>query len=877
MSFRLISYSISFRPLSVYFCPSCKENTTTFPRYNKAQKLLETRTGRCGEYSNLFGLFCRAVGFETRLILDLSDHLWTEVRIGDNWVMADACEGIIDKPSMYEYGWGKDGLCYMIAIGSDHVTDVTTRYTRKFLTDDFQTRRRAHTTTENATTRILYELNQVLRRNLTKAALDELTWRQQFEEAELQLYKQSTEWTPQEKYGRGRISGSLAWKRSRQEAGKSTKDGDQAKTKERQVAGFEIEAFSPPISTTLSLQVRPKPTGRHDGIVVAETACAIGEADSISVVVVDEHCLGCILQSQSFVTWTDVEEFVNRLPSERIVLMNGKCEEDPKVKSFQMPRLGGWIKDDVVNKGVAFIGQVDAQPDWAYCSTLNDCPPEGCEVVLQVDPSRRALKLRKECYTLPSKVAGRLPDHVMTLKAQVMANEEQKRVAAASFLQSTNRQYAGYSTKPGAPVYFLDSTSYPLNKMDATAIAVMKRENAWSTFHFLPQPLVPQDEDNVFEMPGYEVPLEADFFNGSLGTQLLTNNTTLLPTSDALRNARLVGLYFSAHWCGPCRSFTPMLSEMYSHLKDHRPRHGLEIVFVSSDRDANTFSTYFGTMPWQAIPFEHAQSIKGNLNLTYGVRGIPSLVILDAVTGQVVVSASESRQAVGMACRGGEQQIEALLDSWLERVPQETKEIIAMLELSCQEDIDGYRLNDEKESPYLFSGLKSAPTADTAGRIKHFFEKLVADGNDPTSAAAKAIGLVADEQKLSKMVSPGSLDGKAIRRGPIQTISGFDEALMRVKECNSPSVVVDVLTVTMKYLKNTAKEPWSTKFRNFKLSNKIADQITCIDGGLRLLQNFGFEIYGTNQEFKATIPVSIDLENANRTLSRLLQEYGRNP
>ena len=91
-----------FSLLIVYYCPECDANTTTFPRYNRAQKLLETKQGRCGEYSNLFGLFCRSVGLETRLILDLSDHLWTEVRLGDSWIMVDSCEGIIDKASMYD-------------------------------------------------------------------------------------------------------------------------------------------------------------------------------------------------------------------------------------------------------------------------------------------------------------------------------------------------------------------------------------------------------------------------------------------------------------------------------------------------------------------------------------------------------------------------------------------------------------------------------------------------------------------------------------------------------------------------------------------------------------------------------------------------------
>lgn len=61
--------------VEVYTCRACNTNVETcFPRYNSPRKLLETRQGRCGEYANLFGLFCRAVGLETRYILDLTDH-----------------------------------------------------------------------------------------------------------------------------------------------------------------------------------------------------------------------------------------------------------------------------------------------------------------------------------------------------------------------------------------------------------------------------------------------------------------------------------------------------------------------------------------------------------------------------------------------------------------------------------------------------------------------------------------------------------------------------------------------------------------------------------------------------------------------------------
>ena len=46
-----------------------------------------------------------------------------------------------------------------------------------------------------------------------------------------------------------------------------------------------------------------------------------------------------------------------------------------------------------------------------------------------------------------------------------------------------------------------------------------------------------------------------------------------------------IGIYFSAHWCPPCRDFTPKLAQSYSEgLRDK-----MEIVFVSSDRDERAF------------------------------------------------------------------------------------------------------------------------------------------------------------------------------------------------------------------------------------------------------------------------------------------------
>lgn len=110
-------------------------------------------------------------------------------------------------------------------------------------------------------------------------------------------------------------------------------------------------------------------------------------------------------------------------------------------------------------------------------------------------------------------------------------------------------------------------------------------------------------------------------------------------TSEALAGKEAVALYFSAHWCPPCRAFTPKLAEWYQASLQAK---GLEIVFVSSDQDEGQFKEYFEGMPWLALPFE-ARTLKGSLSDKYGIQGIPSLVILDAAGNTIT---AEGRAAV---------------------------------------------------------------------------------------------------------------------------------------------------------------------------------------------------------------------------------------
>ena len=69
----------------------------------------------------------------------------------------------------------------------------------------------------------------------------------------------------------------------------------------------------------------------------------------------------------------------------------------------------------------------------------------------------------------------------------------------------------------------------------------------------------------------------------------------------------VVGLYFSAHWCPPCRGFTPVLKKWYEGIKAGPNKDKFEMVFLSSDRDEKKFDEYYDEMPWLAVPYANRE------------------------------------------------------------------------------------------------------------------------------------------------------------------------------------------------------------------------------------------------------------------------------
>ncbi|XP_076184094.1 nucleoredoxin [Ptiloglossa arizonensis] len=86
------------------------------------------------------------------------------------------------------------------------------------------------------------------------------------------------------------------------------------------------------------------------------------------------------------------------------------------------------------------------------------------------------------------------------------------------------------------------------------------------------------------------------------------------------------GVYFSAHWCPPCKAFTPQLVDTYQRIRERG--HHFEVIFVSSDRSEESYNVYIESMPWLRIPFSQEER-RRKLARALDVQAIPTLVILD--------------------------------------------------------------------------------------------------------------------------------------------------------------------------------------------------------------------------------------------------------
>jgi len=127
-------------------------------------------------------------------------------------------------------------------------------------------------------------------------------------------------------------------------------------------------------------------------------------------------------------------------------------------------------------------------------------------------------------------------------------------------------------------------------------------------------------------------------FAEALGTTFLQGESEVGLEAVA---GKTLGLYFSAHWCPPCRGFTPNLAAWYAKIK---PELGekFEIIFCSGDQDEASMKSYYkeqcdagGT--WLCLPYSNKDSLDGR----FQVQGIPTFIIVSP-DGKIINKSARS-------------------------------------------------------------------------------------------------------------------------------------------------------------------------------------------------------------------------------------------
>jgi len=137
--------------------------------------------------------------------------------------------------------------------------------------------------------------------------------------------------------------------------------------------------------------------------------------------------------------------------------------------------------------------------------------------------------------------------------------------------------------------------------------------------------LVENADENVTAFPWYKSVLELAGGSFSRPDNSLVGNEAI--------EGKIVGFFFTAHYCSHGREFTKVLTKCYEATK--KKNYNFEVVFVSDDADEQSYKENFKTMPWLALPYSKTEEHDALTSL-YDVSKIPTLVIVDTTIGTVL-------------------------------------------------------------------------------------------------------------------------------------------------------------------------------------------------------------------------------------------------
>lgn len=136
----------------------------------------------------------------------------------------------------------------------------------------------------------------------------------------------------------------------------------------------------------------------------------------------------------------------------------------------------------------------------------------------------------------------------------------------------------------------------------------------------------------------------ASMFKKMLDGKLVALEGKKISKYTIAEEPKYYAFYFSAHWCPPCRAFTPQLVEFYNAQEGKKK--DFEIIFVSSDNSEDEMEEYIkgDSMPWPVISYRNVARMKDIKK--YCGNGIPCLVLVDR-EGKVISDSYEGGQYVG--------------------------------------------------------------------------------------------------------------------------------------------------------------------------------------------------------------------------------------